>query len=78
MMQERNVDVDALTIFCWVPCYTPELEKRVRWYQDIAPDPDSSMKPTSASAASGGTCFQQSTSLAHIPKPSIVCSVKGN
>jgi transposase, IS6 family len=33
MMQERGVDVDASTIFRWVQCYAPELEKRVRWYQ---------------------------------------------
>jgi len=34
MMQERGVDVDASTIFRWVQCYVPELEKRVRWYQE--------------------------------------------
>jgi len=34
MMQERRVDVDASTIFRWVQCYVPELEKRVRWYQE--------------------------------------------
>jgi transposase, IS6 family len=33
MMQERAVNVDASTIFRWVQCYAPELEKRVRWYQ---------------------------------------------
>jgi hypothetical protein len=33
MMQERGVNMDASTIFRWVQCYAPELEKRVRWYQ---------------------------------------------
>jgi transposase-like protein len=33
MMQEREVEVDASTIFRWVQRYAPELEKRVRWYQ---------------------------------------------
>ena len=27
------MDVDASAIFCWVQCYAPELEERVRWYQ---------------------------------------------
>jgi IS6 family transposase len=29
MMQERGVNVDPSTIFRWVQCYAPELEKRV-------------------------------------------------
>ena len=33
MMRERGVDVDVSTIFRWVQCYAPELEKRVRRYQ---------------------------------------------
>jgi transposase-like protein len=32
-MQERGADVDASTIFRWVRCYAPELEKHVRLYQ---------------------------------------------
>jgi IS6 family transposase len=27
------VEVDASTIFRWVQCYAPELEKRTRWYR---------------------------------------------
>ncbi len=34
MMQERGVDVDPTTIVHWVHRYAPELEKRVRWYQE--------------------------------------------
>jgi transposase-like protein len=33
MMQERGIDVDPSTIFRWVQCYAPELEKRIRPYQ---------------------------------------------
>ena len=33
MMQERGVSVDPSTIFRWVQCYAPEIEKRVRRYQ---------------------------------------------
>jgi transposase-like protein len=33
MMQERGVEVDPSTIFRWVPCYVPEIAKRVRQYQ---------------------------------------------
>ena len=34
MMLERGVDVEPSTIMRWVHRYAPELEKRVRWYQD--------------------------------------------
>jgi transposase-like protein len=30
MMQERDVNVDPSTLFCWVQRYAPEIEKRVR------------------------------------------------
>jgi transposase-like protein len=33
MMQERGVNVDPSTLFRWVQCYAPEIEKRVRRYQ---------------------------------------------
>jgi transposase-like protein len=33
MMSERGVNVDPSTIFRWVQCYAPEIEKRVRPYQ---------------------------------------------
>lgn len=38
MMQERGVDVDHTTIFRWVQRYTPEIEKRARWYQALRSD----------------------------------------
>jgi transposase-like protein len=34
MMQERGVEVDPSTIFRWVQRYAPEIEKRVRQYQE--------------------------------------------
>jgi IS6 family transposase len=34
MILERGVDVEPSTIMRWVHRYAPELEKRVRWYQD--------------------------------------------
>jgi IS6 family transposase len=33
MMQERGVNVDPSTLFRWVQCYAPELEKKIRLYQ---------------------------------------------
>jgi transposase-like protein len=35
MMQERGVAVDSSTIFRWVQHYAPEIEKRVRQYQEL-------------------------------------------
>jgi transposase-like protein len=32
-MQERGVNVDPSTIFRWVQCYAPEIERRIRQYQ---------------------------------------------
>jgi hypothetical protein len=34
MMGERGVGVDHTTLYRWVQCYAPELEKRVRWYRE--------------------------------------------
>ena len=33
MMQERGIKVDPSTLFRWVQCYAPEIEKRIRQYQ---------------------------------------------
>ena len=30
MLQDRGVEVDHTTIFCWIQAYAPELEKRIR------------------------------------------------
>ena len=32
MLVERGVSVDHSTIYRWVQCYAPEMEKRLRWY----------------------------------------------
>src|SRR3546814_10790181 len=31
MLAERGISVDHTTIYRWVPCYAPEMEKRLRW-----------------------------------------------
>lgn len=31
MLAERGVQVDHTTIYRWVQCYAPEIEKRLRW-----------------------------------------------
>src|SRR3546814_18388653 len=31
-LAERGISVDHTTIYRWVPCYAPELEKRLRWF----------------------------------------------
>ncbi len=33
MMEERGVDVDHSTLYRWVQCYVPELEKKPHWYK---------------------------------------------
>jgi len=32
MMEERGVDVDHTTIYRWVQCYAPEMERRLRYF----------------------------------------------
>ena len=39
MMQERGVEVDPSTIMRWVQRYAPELEKRVRLFQEFVAGP---------------------------------------
>jgi Transposase and inactivated derivatives len=48
-MAERDIPVDHTTLYRWVQRYAPELEKRIRWYQDYT----SCLKPGAAVAA----CF---------------------
>src|SRR3546814_11361584 len=31
MLAERGISVDHTTIYRWVQCYAPEMEKRLRW-----------------------------------------------
>lgn len=38
MLAERGVNVDHSTIYRWVQCYAPEMEKRLRWYWRNPPD----------------------------------------
>ncbi len=63
MLAERGISVDHTTIYRWVQCYAPEMEKRLRWFWRRGFDPSwRRMKPTSRCGASGPTCTGQSTS----------------
>jgi transposase-like protein len=53
MMQEREVELDASTIFWWVQRYAPELEKRIRWYQGYR-SPSLRVDATYAGATTSG------------------------
>src|SRR3546814_11242603 len=39
MMAERGIAVDHTTIYSWVQCYAPEMEKRQRWFWRRGFDP---------------------------------------
>src|SRR3546814_20701560 len=39
MLAERGISVDHTTIYRWVQCYAPEMEKRQRWFWRRGFDP---------------------------------------
>src|SRR3546814_12522546 len=39
MLAERGISVDHTTIYRWVQCYAPEMEKRLRWFWRRGVDP---------------------------------------
>src|SRR3546814_16762555 len=39
MLAERGISVDHTTIYRWVQCYAPELEKPLRWFWRRGFDP---------------------------------------
>src|SRR3546814_12037715 len=39
MLAERGISVDHTTIYRWVQCYAPEMEKRLRWFSRRGFDP---------------------------------------
>src|SRR3546814_9284889 len=39
MLAERGISVDHTTIYRWVQCYAPEMEKRLRWFWQRGFDP---------------------------------------
>src|SRR3546814_17001261 len=41
MLAERGISVDHTTIYRWVQCYAPEMEKRLRWFWRRGFDPRS-------------------------------------
>src|SRR3546814_6641996 len=38
-ISERGISVDHTTIYRWVQCYAPEMEKRLRWFWRRGFDP---------------------------------------
>src|SRR3546814_7146498 len=39
LLAERGISVDHTTIYRWVQCYAPEMEKRLRWFWRRGFDP---------------------------------------
>src|SRR3546814_18502444 len=39
MLAERGISVNRTTIYRWVQCYAPEMEKRLRWFWRRGFDP---------------------------------------
>src|SRR3546814_20960344 len=39
MLAERGISVAHTTIYRWVQCYAPELERRLRWFWRLGFDP---------------------------------------
>src|SRR3546814_19422422 len=39
MLAERGISVDHTTIYRWVQCYAPGMEKRLRWFRRRGFDP---------------------------------------
>src|SRR3546814_7475358 len=39
MLAERGISVDHTTIYRWVQCYAPEMEKRLSWFWRRGFDP---------------------------------------
>ncbi|EOU8218152.1 IS6 family transposase, partial [Escherichia coli] len=46
MLAERGISVDHTTIYRWVQCYAPEMEKRLRWFWRRGFDPSWHMDET--------------------------------
>ncbi len=63
MLAERGISVDHTTIYRWVQCYAPEMEKRLRWFWRRGFDPSWRLDETYVKVrGSGPTCTGQSTS----------------
>src|SRR3546814_17069526 len=46
MLAERGISVDHTTIYRWVQCYAPEMEKRLRWFWRRGFDPSCRLDET--------------------------------
>src|SRR5579871_3012682 len=57
IMAERNLSVDHVTIWRWVQCYAPELNRRCRPHCGIPTGCGGSMKRIAESPASGLICI---------------------
>ena len=71
LLVERGIDVDHVTVFRWVQRFTccwPTLPGSLATHRPIA---GSWMRPTSRSAASGGTSTARSTSRAGYRRPAL-------
>jgi hypothetical protein len=53
MMEERGVDLDHTTLYRWVQCYAPEIEKRLRWLGAAQQVAGMSTRPISKCVADG-------------------------
>ncbi len=62
MLAERGISVDHTTIYRWVQCYAPEMEKRLRWFWRRGFDPSWRLDETYVKVQRGPTCTGQSTS----------------
>ncbi|AOI33367.1 hypothetical protein BFQ28_26415 (plasmid) [Citrobacter freundii] len=63
MLAERGISVDHTTIYRWVQCYAPEMEKRLRWFWRRGFDPSWRLDETYVKVrGKWTTCTGQSTS----------------
>ena len=66
MLAERGISVDHTTIYRWVQCYAPEMEKRLRWFWRRGFDPSWRLDETYVRCgASGPTCTGRSQAGRH-------------
>ncbi|PAT70542.1 IS6 family transposase, partial [Klebsiella pneumoniae] len=66
MLAERGISVDHTTIYRWVQCYAPEMEKRLRWFWRRGFDPSWRLDETYVKVRGKWTyLYRQSTSGRH-------------
>src|SRR3546814_19235115 len=55
MLAERGISADHTTIYRWVQCYDPEMEKRLRWFWRRGFDPSWRLDDTYAKGRGKGS-----------------------